>query len=267
LSDVHFDLDPTKAEYNSFVLPKRAEYLILAGDIGSLSQDFENYSAFLIRQCRVFKRVFLVLGECEFKPLKAKKNHAEGVETARRLPDMPEMNGRLTLLEKNRYDLTEDDGTTVSILGCTLWSQFQQKYLKEKQFEFFENTTITHTARFADHLSWLRASVKAIRDGFGKARKILVVTHHAPTIKNSDKTDREARMESGQYGTDILGGKALKVKGLGRGDVWVYGHTNYTTEFYAAGVRVLANQRGPGNPAPVVNPGIHEFDVERTFEM
>jgi len=48
------------------------------------------------------------------------------------------------------------------------------------------------------------------------------------------------------YGSQILDtAGTTHVKGMGEGDVWVFGHTHFTTKFKANGVQVYANQLGP----------------------
>lgn len=62
LSDLHLEVDQ---QYTSFELPVCANHLILAGDIGRLT-DYNGYLHFLQRQVELFGTVFLVLGNREF---------------------------------------------------------------------------------------------------------------------------------------------------------------------------------------------------------
>ncbi len=81
-----------------------------------------------------------------------------------------------------------------------------------------------------------------------------MVTHHAPCITgtSSPKIDGVGDMWSG-FQSDVLGG--LGVQGLGKGDVWVFGHTHFCADFERDEVRVFANQRGGRNRVGGFNGG------------
>ncbi|KAM5447926.1 hypothetical protein MaudCBS49596_005723 [Microsporum audouinii] len=58
-------LTPDGQLYETFVVPRTAPYLILAGDIGCL-RNYKEYVTFLAAQCAQFDHVSLVLGNHEF---------------------------------------------------------------------------------------------------------------------------------------------------------------------------------------------------------
>lgn len=261
MSDLHFERSASATAYN-MVIPPRAKYLILAGDIGCLTLPTQaaRYQEFLARRTKTFERVFLVLGNNEFK--QGRVNHAAGLAIARKFPLNPAMGGKLTLLEQHRFDLTDEKGAGISILGCSLWSRVDNKLLSGGQYEnIFQNTTITHNERFGVAYTWPEREVRKIRaETGGSKRRILVLTHHAPVIKGC--SDPVHTRGNSLFCSDILGGATFKINGLGSGDVWVFGHTHWNTDFLVDGVRVIANQRG----GILERPGLG-FSVNKTFKM
>jgi hypothetical protein len=115
--------------------------------------------------------VFLVLGNNEFKisTNQAKVlgvnrlTHANGVEIARAFPANPAMDGRLTLLERDIFDLYNDEGEEVPILGCSLWSLMKNRGDSSEFDGTYQNTIAKHTERFQTDLKWLREKVANIR--------------------------------------------------------------------------------------------------------
>ncbi|OJZ84724.1 hypothetical protein ASPFODRAFT_34948 [Aspergillus luchuensis CBS 106.47] len=239
LSDLHLEVNQ---QYSSYEIPACAEHLILAGDIGRLT-DYEEYRNFLQKLTDRFKLVFLVLGNHEFYI----ERFETGIERAKRLEQDPALNGRLIVLPQKRYDVP---GSNVSILGCTLWSKVPKESAdivqsKVKDFQKIANWSVDdHNARHDSDYSWLMKEIRAIRqknEAAGKRsrqRSILVVTHHAPSLQGTSSPKHAQSPWSVAFGTDILSGIPDGVK------VWVFGHTHYTTDFMEKGVRVVSNQRG-----------------------
>lgn len=112
LSDLHLEVCE---QYSSFDINPSADYLVLAGDIGRLV-DYELLLQFLFVQTTRFKLVFLVLGNHEFYGT----SFITGIESAKRLEKEISLEGKLILLQKRRYDIPD---STITILGCTLWSK------------------------------------------------------------------------------------------------------------------------------------------------
>lgn len=81
LSDLHLEIN---RQYLSYEIPVCAEHLILAGDIGRLT-DYEDYRNFLQKQTARFKLVFLIPGNHEFY----NGTFAAGLEKARQLEREP----------------------------------------------------------------------------------------------------------------------------------------------------------------------------------
>ena len=171
------------------------------------------------------------------------------------------MNGKLTYMEQDRYDFEEAD---VTLLGCTLWSRIRSDQPNATPDRILGNSLAAHNTRFEESYKWLKDEVKSIRDtGGGKTRRILVLTHYAPTIRNSCSPTLESGSNSwSKYQNDILGGEG--VEGLGSGDVWVFGHTHWSVDFKRDFVRVYANQRGGARSTAASSNG---FDAEKTIDV
>ncbi|PWY65826.1 hypothetical protein BO83DRAFT_410747 [Aspergillus eucalypticola CBS 122712] len=82
-------------------IPACAEHLILAGDIGRLT-DYEDYRNFLQKLTDRFKLVFLALGNYELY----NGTFETGIERAKRLGQDPALTGRLIVHQK-RYDVPD----------------------------------------------------------------------------------------------------------------------------------------------------------------
>ncbi|PWY80268.1 hypothetical protein BO94DRAFT_626077 [Aspergillus sclerotioniger CBS 115572] len=240
LSDLHLELN---RQYSSYEIPVCAEYLILAGDIGRLT-DYDDYRDFIQKQTDRFKLVFLVLGNHEFY----NGTFAAGLEKAAQLEQEPTLNGRLVVLHQKRFDVP---GSGVIILGCTLWSKVPCDLegvvrSKVKDFQKIEDWSVDdHNARHESDCAWLMREIDLIRKENGKVgvkrsrkRSILVVTHHAPLLERTSSPRHAQNMWSVAFGSDVLPQVSDWVK------VWVFGHTHYTTDFEEEGVRVVSNQRG-----------------------
>ncbi|KAH6664439.1 hypothetical protein B0J14DRAFT_607659 [Halenospora varia] len=223
LSDLHLEKHPTS--YQTYRIPPKAPYLILAGDIGRATtpSHLTAFLHFLSTQCSVFKKVFLVAGNNEFKGGHKPPNsdgHAAGLVNLRNMVREGCMRGRLVVLEDDVFDFT-GEGYEVVMLGCTLWSRllptqgpgiggsqdivgwsnFKNNKCFDKSFKFIKD--LSHHVR---------------NDPQTANHRILVVTHHAPFIKGSSPPEYgEVPSNYSEFATDILGGVGLD--GLREGDV------------------------------------------------
>lgn len=238
MSDLHLEFSN---QYSTFSIPATAPFLILAGDIGHLA-DYESFLGFIRAQCRQFFRVFLVLGNHEFYGL----SRSEGFRRAASLEQEPDLSGRLTVLNRTRVTLEEYG---ITILGCTLNSSIPPEAEeavtgRARDFQRIEDWTIaSHNKVHSLDVSWLESQVKRIRDDKNTSKhKILVVTHHAPSVHGSSNPIHDGNPWGSSFATDLLG---IEDKpGLSDVQWWIFGHTHFCTEFSKANVRVISNQRG-----------------------
>lgn len=83
-------------------------------------------------------------------------------------------------------------------------------------------TRRTHNSIYKQSITWIRDTAASIRnDPTTNNHKILVVTHHTPTLSGTASPDRDGRHSN--YQTDLLGGEG--VDEFIERDTWVFGHT------------------------------------------
>ncbi|KAL4914356.1 Metallo-dependent phosphatase-like protein, partial [Aspergillus aurantiobrunneus] len=235
-------------QYRSFASPRRADHLILAGDIGRLA-DYDKYRDFLQKQTDTFKIVFLVLGNHEFYNISV----SNGLQRARQLEHEPCLSGRLVALHRGRFDIPS---SCVTVLGCTLWSHVpddSRDIVRSKiqdVHKIHDWTVDDHTAAHEEDLTWLLGEIESIQEENNatckqaEKRVILVVTHHTPSLTGASSPQHENNPWKYAFGTDVLE-RMPKLAGV---RAWVFGHTHYTTEFKRRGIRVVSDQPGYGLP-------------------
>ncbi|KAL2756764.1 hypothetical protein ACRALDRAFT_1062440 [Sodiomyces alcalophilus JCM 7366] len=264
MSDLHLELSQ---QYGTFDFPAAAPYLILAGDIGRLI-DYEAFLQFLARQTERYQHVFLVLGNHEFYNM----DHATGISTARKLEEEPVLGGKLSLLHQTRRDVDVGE-TVVSVLGCTLWSRIPDDAadaVRSRVQDFqriYDWTVERHNAEHEADLQWLQDELGVIaRDE--PRRAVIVVTHHAPSIREASRPEHMGSPITRAFATDLLSsGDWSRVR------YWIYGHTHFSTEFEKGSVTVVSNQRGyvlPGTNVPMngkKDTGRHEFSAEKVIRI
>jgi predicted phosphodiesterase len=246
VSDLHLEVG---SQYISYSIPATAPYLILAGDIGCLSE-YDLYLAFLARIAPDFRKILLVLGNHEFYNL----TYEEGIEAGKRLEKESVLNGKLVLLHQGVFEVPN---LSITILGCTLWSHIPNDSeavvtSKVKDYKRIENWTVAqHNAARKSDLMWLIKETQAIQhknlvrvmQETGLQRHLIIVTHHAPLLKGTSKPEHESNPWTCAFATDVLNDERWGWDGV---KWWVFGHTHFSTEFREAGtgVRVVSNQRG-----------------------
>ncbi|DAA78172.1 TPA_exp: Uncharacterized protein A8136_5875 [Trichophyton benhamiae CBS 112371] len=236
MSDLHLEVGQ---QYSDFHIEPRAPRLILAGDIGRLA-DYNAYREFLCTQCENFKAVYLVLGNHEFFGV----SRREGLRLADQLQEEPHMNGRLIILNRKRADIDN-----ITILGCTLHSHVppeSEQIVAHKINDFRriqEWTVANHNSEHAADLKWLAEEISSLRNtGPGSKRKIVVITHHAPSTRGTSKPSDEGNPWSSAFGTDLL--DTSQKSCLDHVHCWIYGHTHHSSESIHGQVRLVSNQRG-----------------------
>ena len=245
-------------QYSTFGFPTTALNLILAGDIGLLS-NYDAYLDFLHNQTARYDRVFLVLGNHEFYGL----DFATALSTAKKLEKEPRLEGKLSFLQQTRIDLSD---AAITVLGCTLWSHIPDKAkeivgARVNDFRMIKNWTVDrHNDAHKSDLAWIRAELDNIDPG----RSVLVVTHHAPSVLETFRPEHLKNPWASAFATNILSSK----KTWGSVKHWVYGHTHYSTQFEKRGIHVVSNQRGYVIPGIISRKDADEgFDVGKTIQV
>ncbi|KAK2873519.1 hypothetical protein FQN49_002297 [Arthroderma sp. PD_2] len=264
LSDLHLEVGK---QYSSFQVPVAAPYLILAGDIGQL-RDYSDYLQFLSVQCRQFEQVYLVLGNHEFYGV----SRQEGLRLAASLEQEPELQGKLSILNRTRVELP--GFPNITLLGCTLQSRIPPESVQAvsgrvKDFYRIKDWSIgDHNAEHEKDAGWLAEQITSLRReetaGRGGSRDIIVITHHAPCINESSRPEHVQNPWTCAFATELLD-QALSPTNAVFSQVqyWVFGHTHYTTSFVKAGVRLVSNQRG----YTLGDRSLDEFDPRMTISL
>ncbi|KAI9755064.1 MAG: hypothetical protein M1815_005229 [Lichina confinis] len=228
VSNLHLE---TKREYTTFSSPAQARYLILAGDIGRLSQQFD--------------KVFLVLRNHEFYG----SSREEGLRRAEALE--AQFDGKLFVLNRTRHDVDPN----ISILGCTLQSHIPPEACdvvaqKVKDFRRIDGWSVAaHNAEHARDLALLQDQIRSVRADGDMYRRIMVITHHVPSIREPSRPHEASSPINSAFATDLFpddgsgGGDGVNLV-LKQVDVWIFGHTHYCTRFSKGGVKFASNQRG-----------------------
>lgn len=269
MSDLHLEVGQ---QYATFNIPAHAPFLILAGDIGRLI-DYTAYLEFLRRQCLIFQKVFLVLGNHEFFGT----SRANGLRLAGSLENEHELGGKLHVLDRIRVDLPDSN---VTVLGCTLHSKIALEAeevvaKKIKDFQRIEDWGVQdHNREHAKDVQWLRDQIENThRAKDHTKRKLIVVTHHAPICHGTSRPKDSENPWSSAFATNLLPEPVFS-----NVQWWIFGHTHFTTKFRKGQIRLISNQRGyviPGHESPVRKTPLREslrqrddqFDARKVIQV
>ncbi|KAG8526657.1 uncharacterized protein KY384_008086 [Bacidia gigantensis] len=236
MSDLHLEVGQ---QNDTFEIKPCAPYLILAGDIGRL-MDYDGFRAFLSLQCEHFTQVYLIVGNHEFFGV----SRSEGLHLVDKLQEEATLRERLIIMNRRRVDLP-----AVTVLGCTLQSFIPPEAedivgYRVNDFHHIKDWKVAdHNAEHHQDVEWLKKEIKSIRDIKTDAkRKILVITHHAPSHKGTSNPAYERNAISSAFCTDLM--QQRKRSPLDDVQWWVFGHTHYCMESTRGTVRLIANQRG-----------------------
>lgn len=239
MSDLHLEVG---LQYSTFEIPSCAPNLILAGDIGRLS-NYDLFADFLEAQCTNFQQVFLVLGNHEFYGI----SRANGLKLAVQLENESRFNRRLRILNRTRIELAEN----VTLLGCTLQSFITpgcEQIVKSKIQDFrriVDWTIADHNDEHKTDVKWLKASIEQIGANTHGNHRIIVITHHAPVRRGSSSPEYERNPWTDAFATELLDdSENQEANPLQAVTCWIFGHTHFSTEFCRGRVRIISNQRG-----------------------
>lgn len=245
LSDLH--LESPKA-YDFYEIKPTAPHLALLGDIGCVCDP--GYLTFLITQLKQFRIVFHVLGNHEpyGSSWDSVVNKLRAVQEDNRRQRALDSNlGEYVLLDRDEYHLPKYD---ITVLGCTLFSYIPEASLQDVSFglnDFFRIDSWTveqHVSAHEHELAWLNSRVTALSRE-QPDRKIIVFTHHSPTVDARTINPRTAgnKISSG-FATDLRGETCWVGE---RVVFWAFGHTHYNFPHWRdgeTGTVVYSNQRG-----------------------
>ncbi|KAI0825032.1 Ser/Thr protein phosphatase protein [Trametes gibbosa] len=251
LSDLHLEVPPPKhiqhGKPYQFRFPAQSDTLALLGDIGITADD--GLFDWIRTQLKRFKTVFFLSGNHESYGSSLEESNRRLIDFSNQCQSthdratVEEPFGRFILLDRTRHDLSD----TVTILGCTLWSNIDPAHKCAVQLglsDFSQIAGLTpsvYTSLHERDVSWLAQNIAAIATD-EPHRRVVIMTHHAPTVEGvSDPRYAESPIRSA-FSTELVGGPCWQdpVK------MWLFGHTHWPCDFERKGVRVLSNPKGYG---------------------
>ncbi|OAA32844.1 Metallophosphoesterase domain protein [Moelleriella libera RCEF 2490] len=261
LSDLHLGFPKT---YAACVVPPKAPYLALLGNIGNVVPHKNEFLTFLTTHLRLFKAVLFVPGNHEAyhsnweDTLAALRVFEEQVERDDSL-------GHFQVLDRGTY---RPPGSDTVILGCSLFSHVPQESQMAVEmgiidFYLIEDWSVAkHNKAHQRDVAWLNDEVAKLEE-CRDATSIIILTHWSPS-RLSGATDPK------HIGSPIISGSSTDLTnercfGSVKVKMWAFGHTNYNCDIEtereggAGTLRLVANQRG------YFGSQLDGFDVEKTI--
>ena len=168
----------------------------------------------------------------------------EGLQLATKMAEEEIMNGKPIIFNRGRVDLGP-----VVLLGCTLQSYVPlgaEQIVTQKVNDFrriVEWTVKDHNEEHCKDTEWLNNEIKAIQsESKIPDRRIIVIRHHAPSARGTSANSNESNPWSSAFATDLL--ERADNSPLNEVDLWIFGHTHYSTDSVRGKMRLLSNQRG-----------------------
>lgn len=149
--------------------------------------------------------------------------------------------GTFVLLDRTRFDLSDQ----VTILGCTLWSHIPPSdalVVRQnlRDFQVIKDWTIdTYNQAHVQDIQWLMDECAEIRASEPQ-RRVIVLTHHAPTKIGTSSPQYEDSPFNSAFSTELSSHPVWAAPIT----TWVYGHTHHNSDKILNGIRILSNQRG-----------------------
>lgn len=259
-SDLHLDLHESGNETKTWesLIPQKASYLILAGDVAQLT--WSHYETFLQYCCQNWKQVFLVPGNHEYYNSSLYKGHSILKEMSKRLSKNFHLltNQHLIIKEDKTVieyikELNKNNSQTsinekiIHVLGCTLWSNIPPIALQTCEFSisdftFIEGmTTGQYNFFHQQDVKWLENELKLLKD---QNNPVVVVTHHAPLTKNVSPLKYESDLSRSLTNYAFCSNQSRMFKYLPKGSWWIFGHTHHRTKFIHQDINVTTNAIG-----------------------
>lgn len=261
-ADLHLEMHPPWQGWSD--IPVMSPHLALLGDIGVAASRDPTYFDFIRYQATRFKHVFVTLGNHEFY-------RGIVMDVVKRCENECAPLDNVHLLNRSTVEIGG-----LRILGCTLWSQIAADlaaFVEARMNDYHLSGTITFPAsishlkphiktlfrrneefravrpveptRVADTNDWHREDIDFLETEIARAKadgkKVLVMTHHAPTLRDTSAPEHRGNPLGHAFATDLEHMMADPVV------MWVYGHSHFSHDQLINGVRVLSNSRGyPG---------------------
>lgn len=237
VSDIHLDAleeDGANIDFGLLITPS-APTLVMAGDISAYNCPL--LSAFLSWVAGKFEYVFWVLGNHEFY-------NTKGLTMNDIKDRLRSLCPRNVYILDNEYIILDD----VIILGSTLWSHVPVQYTNKVEttisdYRYIFSNSSQGNIRVEETNQLYKESVHFIRTTLEehKGKQAIVVTHHAPSMKDTIHPMYHGSPLNHAFASDIVFQDTDKAP-----DVWCYGHTHYNVRIdkHPNGYKLLTNQFG-----------------------
>lgn len=246
-SDLHIEYKNEKCVNPFKYITPSAEYLILAGDIGSLYNPLQLY-IFLKKLSPFYKAIFFTPGNHEYYRLDS-NTHLSLANLEKRMKQMEEIIPNLFLLDKQTYYFPKQN---FCLTGATLWSRIRGgSTIPAYIVKIRDFNTRRYNERHTKELNYL---IDCARYCNGKKIKLVAVTHHCPSkIMVKDKKTNFKEL----YATDL--NHILHKKYF---DCWIFGHIHKNFDTLSPGkTRLVSNQLGKPKD------GIKDYDPKFTINL
>lgn len=246
LSDIHLEFKKPGRFCRKFPIPQRkAPYLALLGDIGTMTDSGDSLALFVKKCCDVFDQVWFVIGNHE-----GYGGSFEGaVEFLTNLE--VELAPKFVLFNRKVLDVP---GGNVRVLGCTLWTRIPEQFktlVSTQLNDFYQMSDMTMEKYCELHtrdVTWLQEQC-AVATSLKK--EIVILTHHAPTSVSSFPVERETMESTWGVGCTELK-EEFNTELFPTLKCWAFGHTHWNMDEVqhaegrvgGKGVRFVTNQVG-----------------------
>lgn len=287
ISDLHLELMKDEGLGQVNILPVEGDvenFLALCGDIGN--PFFPNYEKLLKRHFPLYKRIFIISGNHEYYTSKKQKTIEEVDLQIRKIAALFP---NVTFLTTNEPFLLDD----VMFIGCTLWTEVDG-YASRVMNDYNRIYTSIETPadRVLAYISYQNGKKKILKPGRRlirpldisvlhgdmltyieesietcEAKKIIILTHHAPSFKMTSKnpsfsTDLSSNDASSTEPVTYSKYYATNLEYLFKSPVicWISGHTHNCIDEKINDIPCLSNCYGyPGQKTGV--------NIQKYFEF
>jgi len=255
MSDLHLE---AFKEYDTFMIPPKAPYLALLGDIGNIAKHKRECLAFLEEQLLQYRTVLFVPGNHETydsswpATLKVLREFEANVQERRNKAGGSTKLGQFVLLDRTTFELESSSRDVIVVLGCSLFSYVppERAVAVEMGLRDFMVTeewdVLKHNEAHAQDVAWLNQEVARLQQ-LDKTVKIIVFSHWSPStdIRSVEPVHVNSPIGSG-FSTDLSGQPCFTSDNV---VLWASGHTHHNYDFAcerkgSKPVRLMTNQRG-----------------------
>lgn len=253
-SDLHLEFEPERIEFEDILLNvhgKENVYLVLAGDIGTLTE-LPVLRRFLEYCSQNWHKVFYIPGNHEYY-------HYDFDEANAYLKSLcNECNVIFALFDS--YRISRKFSRDIVIIMTTLWSYIPEHNARVVESKLNDYKLISKNKRkitsrtvneiHQDQRSRLQCAVSSLRKEAHGNIETIVFTHHSPYPKGTSDPTYENNNPADINNTNCAFSSDcsdIMQEGVSQ---WIYGHTHYNPSFHnintlkISGTIIRSNQRG-----------------------